>query len=196
MEILFAKYQGTGNDFIMLDGIRHPELQALNAACIARLCHRRYGIGADGLIVLQAQAEHDFTMQYYNADGHPGSMCGNGGRCAVFFARQQGYIGTHCRFLASDGLHEATILHENNAESLVKLSLNTSGELADLGNDQYFINTGSPHFLRIVNDLSRIDALQEGRLIRYSEPYHAEGVNVNFVELGKDYVKLLSLIHI
>lgn len=190
MNIQFEKFQGTGNDFIMLDGIKHPEFAILSSTQIAQLCHRRFGIGADGLILLKKSSDADFLMAYYNADGHEGSMCGNGGRCAVFFAYLQKYVSNEILFQAIDGIHHATILEKYNKEALISLSLNVQEQVIELGADEYFLDTGSPHHVRIVHHLTHVDALSEGRTIRYQDSYKPHGVNVNFVEFAQDFIKL------
>lgn len=176
----FSKYQGTGNDFIIVDQREEQYLRRSDQAAIARLCHRRFGIGADGLILLQRHPECDFEMVYFNADGGEGSMCGNGGRCIVAFARRLGLIGDNCRFMAVDGLHEARI----RPNGWVELRM---GDVKGIeqGAGFYFLDTGSPHYVEFVGSLERTDVFQRGREVRYSERFKKEGTNVNFVEPGK-----------
>lgn len=172
----FYKYQATGNDFIMVDDRRHvfPET---DAGYVARLCHRRFGIGADGLILLREAPGVDFHMVYFNADGHPGSMCGNGGRCAAAFARYLGMVGEKCRFLASDGLHEAVFTTTG-----VSLKMGDVSEVRS--KPQYtFLDTGSPHHVQWVEDLEHLDVYREGKRLRYSL-YGQAGSNINFVAAG------------
>lgn len=175
----FHKYQGTGNDFVMIDdrGGRSG-LQRHDEARIRRLCDRRFGIGADGLILLRDHAAYDFEMVYFNADGREGSMCGNGGRCTVAFAKYLGLIGTATRFLAVDGEHEARI---DPAAHWVELRMGDVRHV-EQGAGHFFLNTGSPHYVVFVDDLSTIDVVGEGRAIRYSDRFRAEGTNVNFVQ--------------
>ncbi|MDN4165734.1 diaminopimelate epimerase [Cytophagales bacterium LB-30] len=175
MHIPFHKYQGTGNDFIMLDN-RQGNLPAFSAQQISQLCHRRFGIGADGLIIVQPKAGYDFEMIYYNSDGSQ-SLCGNGSRCAVRFAQEQGYIQEKAHFLAYDGPHEAHIQGE-----IVHLAMADVAETRQLEADTFFINTGSPHHICFVNALHDYEVVSKGRAIRYSDTYKMAGTNVNFVE--------------
>lgn len=173
----FFKYQGAGNDFILIDN-RENFFDSQNVALVAHLCDRRFGIGADGLMLLQAHADYDFEMVYYNADGNIGSMCGNGGRCIVAFAKHLGVIGQKTKFLAVDGEHEATLNAQGDWVSLKMI------DVTDISRDgdAFVLNTGSPHYVKVVDDLNKLDVYQEGRAIRYSPTYAKEGINVNFVE--------------
>ena len=171
----FFKYNGTGNDFILLDHRAGPAIDLADEALINRLCDRHFGIGADGLIALQHAPDLDFEMKYYNADGREGSMCGNGGRCTVAFADLLGIKKTHYRFLAADGLHEA-YLRENGWVELKMGDVNT----VETGADFYFLNTGSPHYVRFVDDVHAVNVVEKGREVRYNERFLAEGTNVNF----------------
>lgn len=174
-KVKFYKYQGTGNDFIMIDN-REVSFPKNDTALINKLCDRRFGIGADGLILLENDDQVDFKMVYYNSDGKESSMCGNGGRCIVAFAKQLSIIDQKTTFVAVDGLHHATILDDNN----VALQMKDVDEV--LIHDAYvFLNTGSPHHVTLVNDLQEMDVKQNGKAIRYSELYGEAGSNVNFV---------------
>ncbi|MBX7107370.1 MAG: diaminopimelate epimerase [Chitinophagales bacterium] len=177
MQLSFEKYHGAGNDFILVDNSLHtfPKETSL----IAQLCHRHYGIGADGLILLEKHPDFDFEMQYYNADGRPGSMCGNGGRCAVIFARKSGFIGEKANFLAVDGPHSATIA----ATGQVKISMSPV-KAVEVTGDGYVLNTGSPHLVKFMDNIQDMDVVAEGRKIRYGDMYRADGINVNFAELS------------
>ncbi len=175
MEILFYKYQGTGNDFIMVDN-RSRVFPKNNVGLIHKLCDRRFGIGADGLILLEPSEKHDFTMVYFNADGKEGSMCGNGGRCIAAFAKKLSIIKNKTTFEAADGLHFAEI--EN---ALVNL------QMADVANIEIydthvFLNTGSPHHVNFCKIVGNLNVREMGSKIRYGAPYFEEGTNVNFVE--------------
>ncbi|MCK8494113.1 diaminopimelate epimerase [Spirosoma sp. RP8] len=172
----FYKYQGTGNDFVLVDD-RAGTFPASDQAFIERLCHRRFGIGADGLILLQNDPEYDFRMVYFNADGAEGSMCGNGGRCIVRFAHDLGVFEGETRFMAVDGEHTALV---NEGEISLKMS-NVSG--IEQRNGLTFLNTGSPHVVQFVDDLESLDVVAEGRKIRYSAPFQPGGTNVNFAQV-------------
>lgn len=177
MEITFYKYQGTANDFVMIDN-RDGHFDAANQPLVAFLCERRLGIGADGLILLQNREGYDFEMVYFNADGRLGSMCGNGGRCTVAFARQLGVITDKAFFLAADGDHYATI----SPEGLVSLKMNDV-QAIECGQDFYYLNTGSPHYVAFVDNLADYQVYQAGKAIRYNGRFRAEGTNVNFAQL-------------
>jgi diaminopimelate epimerase len=174
----FWKYHGTGNDFIMFDD-RNEDFPAAEHQYIARLCHRRFGIGADGLILLRNCPGVDFQMLYYNADGHPGSMCGNGARCTVAFAQQLGIIGQQTTFRAPDGPHEALI----DSDGTIRLKMQDVAPAETIGEGDIFLDTGSPHYIRFVgpgsSSLADLDVVTEGRALRGSRPH---GTNVNFVE--------------
>ncbi|MBL4708685.1 MAG: diaminopimelate epimerase [Flavobacteriales bacterium] len=178
----FYKYQGTGNDFIMIDG--RVEKITLSASEIIQLCDRRFGIGADGIIIiLKENEESDFEMDYYNADGSQ-SFCGNGSRCAQAFAQYLGIIKEESIFLAIDGMHEGKVLGEEYATRMGDVS-----EIRHIGDD-YFINTGSPHYIQYVQDVDTVDVFKEGKAIRNSEAYKIEGTNVNFVSIHDDFLKV------
>ena len=176
MEFTFYKYQGTGNDFVMLDN-RLQQFPKNDIQIIKNLCDRRFGIGADGLILLENDSEVDFKMVYYNSDGNQSSMCGNGGRCLVAFAKALNIISNNATFTAVDGLHHATI-DKNNT---VSLEMKTVTEVK-IHSNYIFLNTGSPHHVLIVDDIKNLDVKTEGAKIRYSEMYIKEGSNVNFVK--------------
>jgi diaminopimelate epimerase len=176
MQIEFYKYQGTGNDFVMIDN-RSNFFPKGDVKLIERLCDRRFGIGADGLILLENDTETDFRMVYYNSDGNQSSMCGNGGRCLVAFANQLGVIDDKTTFIATDGLHYASV----NADSIVSLQMIDVNEIQK--KDSYtFLNTGSPHHVQIVDDLEHYNVKENGAAIRYGELYGEKGSNVNFVK--------------
>ncbi len=177
MLIHFYKYQGAGNDFILVDN-RDNAVNHHNPALIARLCDRRFGIGGDGMMFLQNLEGYDFEMVYYNADGQPSSMCGNGGRCIVAFAKFLGIIDTDTDFLAVDGQHHAKISAEGDWVSLQMIDVNNISN----DNGAYVLNTGSPHYVAFADDLANKDVYTEGHAIRNNETYHANGINVNFVE--------------
>lgn len=176
MKISFSKYHGTGNDFILIDN-RAKKLFAHQYELFAFLCDRRFGIGADGLMLIEHHETLDFKMVYVNADGRESSMCGNGGRCIVAFARKISMLTKEkCRFMAIDGEHIATI-DENN---VVKLGMNDVVELEKHKND-LVLDTGSPHYIQFLEHLNGFDVDKNGRNIRQSESFIEEGINVNFV---------------
>jgi len=175
----FNKYQGAGNDFIIIDNrnsISNPD----DAVLIKQLCDRRFGIGADGLILINRKPEFDFEMVYFNADGYIGSMCGNGGRCAADFAVKSGIAGNKLRFVAADGIHDAV-----SEDELIRLKMNDVNEIRSVAGN-YFLNTGSPHYVVFASDLNNFDVFNEGKKIRWSEDFQPGGTNVNFVEPGNN----------
>ena len=176
MELQFYKYQGTGNDFIILDN-RDGKYNFLTDAAIETMCHRKFGIGADGLMLLENADGFDFKMRYHNADGKEGSMCGNGGRCLVKFAHDHGITKDAYHFIASDGPHDATI-QENG---LVRLKMKDVDNLS-VSSESSVLNTGSPHYIHWVTDLDGYDVYNQGKSIRYNDTYKQEGINVNFVK--------------
>ena len=171
----FYKYQGTGNDFIMVDNRLHL-FPKNNTKFIEKLCDRRFGIGADGLILLEPDKDSDFRMVYYNSDGNESSMCGNGGRCIVAFAKQLGLISHQTLFIATDGLHQATI----DENGLVSLQMKEVDQIK-MEPEFVFLNTGSPHHVELVENLAHYKVKEEGSKIRYSNLYGNAGSNVNFV---------------
>jgi len=175
MLIDFHKYQGTGNDFVMIDN-RSGFFPKGDVQTIARLCDRRFGIGADGLILLEEMDGADFRMVYYNSDGNESSMCGNGGRCLVAFAAEKGLIQDKAYFIATDGPHYA----QRSADGIVSLQMKDV-EGVSIQNDYVFLDTGSPHHIEMVEDIRQLDVKSRGSAIRYSDLYGAKGSNVNFV---------------
>lgn len=177
--IKFYKYQGTGNDFIMIDN-RNQSFPKNDVELVKKMCDRRFGIGADGLILLENHENLDFQMVYYNSDGNESTMCGNGGRCIVAFAHFLNVFENKVKFNAIDGLHEAEI-----NGNVVKLKMIDVPEIIKIDAD-YQLNTGSPHFVRYVEDVQNLDVYKNGYEIRNSEPYKKEGINVNFVSKISD----------
>lgn len=175
MRLHFSKYQGTGNDFVLIDD-RVNTFDHTNHEWIAHLCHRRFGIGADGLILLRSHEDYDFEMVYFNADGYEGTMCGNGGRCIVQFAYDTYIIDENTTFLAVDGVHKAQVI-----DGLVHLEMGDVDVYED-NQDHYFLDTGSPHYVRFVQGLDDLDVFKEGRSVRYNDRFKEEGTNVNFVQ--------------
>lgn len=174
MEITFYKYQGTGNDFVMIDD-RSESFDVTDLALVSKLCDRKFGVGADGLILIRNHQDYDFEMIYFNADGSQ-SMCGNGARCAVAFSAFLGIVKDQTTFLAIDGKHEAVL-----EKGLVQLLM---GEVDGIESRQedFFVNTGSPHHIRLVEKVSDYPVFSEGKSVRYDASYAPGGTNVNFVE--------------
>jgi len=185
MNINFHKYQGTGNDFIILDN-RNNEYNFLSSENIRRLCDRRFGIGADGLMMLNAKDGYDFEMKYYNADGNEGSMCGNGSRCMIKFAHHAGIQREKYNFLASDGLHEAV----TDTNGIISVKMKDVPFIKKFHGD-FILDTGSPHYVKLVSDVMNIDVFKKGRDIRYSKEFEQEGINVNFVEQLEEPDKIM-----
>ena len=174
MIIEFYKYQGTGNDFIMIDD-REKEFDLTDNDLIAALCERRMGIGADGLILLREHDTLDFEMIYFNADGKQSSMCGNGGRCIIAFAQMLEMTESETTFMAIDGEHKGRLMEDG-----IYLQMQDVKEIEGVG-DGLVLNTGSPHYIEMVDELDYIDIEKEGRKIRNSAPFKKDGINVNFV---------------
>ena len=185
MILHFAKYEGAGNDFVVIDarGFEfdpQPEL-------VAALCDRHFGIGADGMMSLCLTAQADFKMRYYNSDGHEASMCGNGGRCIALFAHHAGISGRTKRFIGADGEHSARIVRSDDCSGIVELQMRDVQEIVSAG-DHYQLDTGSPHYVTFVEDTDSIDVVAVGRKLRNSI---TGGTNVNFVQItGPDSIKI------
>ncbi len=183
MKLQFFKYQGTGNDFVIIDN-RQLIFPKNNTNLVAHLCDRRFGVGADGLILLENDKMSDFKMVYFNSDGAEGSMCGNGGRCLVAFAHYLGSIGNEAVFNAVDGLHHASVDGD-----IVNLKMMEVDEIHEKTNYS-FLDTGSPHHVQLVKDLDQFDVQKEGKKLRYGL-YGQSGSNINFVEqLNEDTFKV------
>lgn len=187
-KIPFYKYQGAGNDFVMIDHRSEQHIDATDVKTINRLCNRRFGVGGDGLILLQKHPIYDFEMIYFNSDGTEGSMCGNGGRCLVAFAHFLGIFKKQCTFMAIDGAHEATI---NETGNWVELKMIDVQEVA-CNSDHYVMNTGSPHYVKFVPEIATLDVFKDGRAIRYSDTYKKEGINVNFTAAKQDGLEIAT----
>lgn len=177
MKIQFYKYQGTGNDFVIIDN-REGHFPSDDQELIAKICDRKFGIGADGLMLLENHADTDFRMVYYNADGRESSMCGNGGRCISAFARYLNIFENKASFIAIDGLHEVTYTN-----GLYHLKMIDVQRVAKDG-DGTVLDTGSPHYVKFVEALQEMDVRTCGAAIRYNETYKAEGINVNFASVS------------
>ncbi|WP_462254511.1 diaminopimelate epimerase [Ferruginibacter sp.] len=176
MKIEFYKYQGTGNDFVILDN-RDNKYADLSVKQIKHICDRRFGIGGDGLMLLAKKDGYDFEMIYFNADGNESSMCGNGGRCLVKFAYHMGIHKNTYHFLATDGEHFADI----GIDKIIRLKMKDVAKVEE-HSSYAILNTGSPHFVKFATNVKEIDVVETGREIRYSAAFEKEGINVNFVE--------------
>ena len=178
----FYKYQGAGNDFVIIDNRQGKVV--LNQKQIEKLCDRRFGIGADGLMLLNSSDKYDFEMVYFNSDGNESTMCGNGGRCIVKFAQNLGLVSDKTVFIAIDGEHDATVLPNGEVELGMK---NVDSILTE---NHLFADTGSPHVVVKLNDIDNINIIEEAHRIRYSDEYKSEGTNVNFIEVQNDLIKI------
>lgn len=180
MQIQFYKYQGTGNDFVILDN-RNRAYSNLTTEQLNFLCDRRFGIGSDGLMMLNLNPDFDFEMVYYNADGKEGSMCGNGGRCLTKFAYDLGIRKSLYKFIASDGPHESEI----DDDGTVSLKMKDVGAIKETKGD-FILDTGSPHYVKILESIDKLDVYGKGREIRYNDTFAERGINVNFVTMNGD----------
>src|SRR6185503_10613186 len=176
MRTEFFKYQGTGNDFVIIDNRNGHDLK-LTTQQVKKLCDRKFGVGADGLMLLNDRPGFDFEMVYFNSDGREGTMCGNGGRCLIKFAESIGIQKEMYRFIAMDGEHEARI----DGAGIVYLKMNDVDMIVNHHSD-FLVDTGSPHYIKLVPQLATLDVVKKGREIRYSREFEKEGINVNFVE--------------
>ncbi|MEZ5058769.1 MAG: diaminopimelate epimerase [Saprospiraceae bacterium] len=177
--IPFKKYQGTGNDFVMIDQRQDKYLSRENTDKIQQLCDRHFGIGADGLILLELKEGYDFEMVYFNSDGRESSMCGNGGRCITKFAHDLGLIQNEATFLAIDGPHDAKV----NPDGTVELKMKDIDHF-ELNGSTVVLDTGSPHYVAFVEDIEAVNIIDDARAIRYNDRFKNEGINVNFVQPG------------
>jgi diaminopimelate epimerase len=182
INLSFSKYHGTGNDFLVIDGKMFPGFKP-GKEVVGFLCDRHFGIGADGLIIIHPSEEYGFRMQYFNADGLEGTMCGNGGRVAVAYAIANGNVSAEneVTFLASDGVHHASAFYSNESGIIVELNLNNTVFPFSPIPDTFFIDTGSPHLVIFTNDASLINVPELGRKYRYAHELQPNGANINFV---------------
>jgi diaminopimelate epimerase len=183
MQLSFSKYHGAGNDFIIIDN--RAGIFTKGSSVIKQICDRHFGIGADGLMLLEKSSEADFYMRYFNSDGNESTMCGNGGRCITQFANQIGLIQSSASFVGIDGKHNANILSEN----IINLKMQDVSEI-EVGENYYFINTGSPHYVCFVNNIQEVDVMSIGRSIRNSFNLQNGGTNVNFIDLSNDEINI------
>jgi len=179
----FMKYHGAGNDFLLADN--RDGAISLDAAAIAAICDRHTGFGADGIMLLGSCEGYDFSMDYYNSDGSGGMMCGNGGRCIVAFARDLGIIpaGGVCRFVAADGPHEASLISESGNTKIVSLGMKDVSVVDRLSENEFFLDTGTRHYVRFIEGLASYDVVGEGRKARNEARFAPVGANANFVEV-------------
>ena len=175
MTLKFDKYQGAGNDFVIVNNLdgKHD----LSSEQIARLCNRRFGIGADGLILVEKSNDADFAMKFYNSDGKTASMCGNGGRCIARYAFDNGIAAKTMKFAAEDGLHEAEIIDSEN----VRIKMINVGNV-NVFDDGMWANTGVPHFVKFVDDIDKVDIATEGRKLADDKRFAPDRTNVNFTD--------------
>ncbi len=187
MQMKFFKYHGAGNDFILVNNLKGK--YHLSKAQIKTFCDRRFGIGADGLILLNQDTNLDFKMIYYNADGGEGTMCGNGGRCITAFAANQGIIQNQCTFNAIDGEHHAEIIEKQNNKMIVKLGMQES-LLPEKRLKGWFIDTGSEHYIEFRNQVKDVDVQKDGSALRHHKEFSPNGANINFVSEHNNYLKI------
>ena len=183
MMVKFNKYQGTGNDFVIIDITKDDFKFSKNQ--IKKICDRKYGIGADGLILISKHNNVSFEMNFFNPDGTT-SFCGNGSRCAVLYCFHQGIIQTNCSFLTTDGIHQAQILEDEN----IKISINSPILVDKLTNGDFEVNTGSPHYIQIANTLDNIDFVNHCKSIRNNDIYYDNGINVNLVKIENNLLNM------
>ena len=185
MTIPFFKYQGAGNDFVIIDQRNQQYIDESQTDLIHFLCDRRFGVGGDGLMFIETSEKADFKMNYFNADGRQSSMCGNGGRCIVSLAHHLGIVGEHCVFDAIDGLHEASMLAGHDV-ALKMIDVDSVSK----EDEDYVLDTGSPHFIRLCPNLNELDLTLAAHEIRYGARYKEEGINVNFIEPTEDGIAI------
>ncbi len=183
MTINFSKYHGAGNDFVIIDN--RDESFPKSTELINHLCDRHFGIGADGLMLLEKTTKADFKMLYYNADGNESTMCGNGGRCITLFAKNIGLIKSSTHFIGIDGEHEANI----NTENIINLKMQDVSGI-EVGDKYYFLNTGSPHYVQFLDNVQKIDVFNIGKQIRNSFNLQNGGTNVNFVDYSREIINV------
>ena len=182
--IHFYKWQGAGNDFILLDGRNGLDIET-NPNIINRLCNRHFGIGADGLMVMSLIHGFDFRMTYYNSDGYEADMCGNGARCIVGLAAQLGVFQKEATFLARDGRHTGVLL----PGGACKVSIRNVAQSETVGQG-YFLNTGVPHLVVFIDRIDSVDVERDGSKLRFDSQFGPDGTNVNFVQLASSHLMI------
>lgn len=182
MNVKFYKYQGTGNDFILIDD-RQLTFPANDFDLVAKLCNRKFGIGADGLILLQPHEKLSYYMKYYNSDGNESSMCGNGGRCLAAFALHLNLVEQSHTFLATDGEHQVQFTMDENNQLLVHLKMKDVLNIETRANHAFVLNTGSPHYVQFqAEPVSVTNLVEFGKSVRYNDEFKQHGINVNIVQ--------------
>lgn len=185
MRLPFYKYQATGNDFVIINQLQVPYIKEPEQDTVARICDRHFGVGADGLILLESTTDADFKMSYYNADGKLSTMCGNGGRAITHLAHYLKVFVDQCTFLAADGPHDAKV----NDDGDVSLQMRNVEHVSRVGDD-FVLDTGSPHYVSLREAVSEMDVCSEARLIRYNDEYGEVGINVDFIEAADDGLRV------
>ncbi|MFI3267745.1 MAG: diaminopimelate epimerase [Rikenellaceae bacterium] len=186
--IQFYKYQGAGNDFVLIDNTKGDV--TLTSEQIAQMCNRNIGIGSDGLMMLEKDENYDFYMRYFNADSSEVAMCGNGGRCIVLFAQHLGIIKDKTTFNSLDGIHTAEVIEDDGFNGTVRVKLIDVYGVAEY-KESLFLNTGVPHYIEFVKNIEFIDIQKVGSEIRYNERFRPDGTNANFVEVtGEGTIKV------
>jgi diaminopimelate epimerase len=188
MKLPFSKYHGTGNDFIIIDNRELKWEPGMDE--VARLCNRRTGIGADGLMLLSGIPGLDFYMTYFNSDGNESTMCGNGGRCMILFAQSLALSGSEARFMAIDGEHIGKVVKKGFPD-IIRLKMKDV-RVDEFGEDHVFLDTGSPHYVVFARDVQHLDLIAEAKKIRLSDRFKNEGTNVDFVEVREDHLFVRS----
>ena len=184
MKIPFYKYQATGNDFVIIDHYSTRYFDSISTDQVEHICDRRFGVGADGMMIIEPDKQYDFRMVYYNSDGRLSSMCGNGGRAISHLAYNLGHIQQTASFIAVDGPHQVKI-----DGGLVELKMNEVSKINRSGQD-YVLDTGSPHYVSFKDDISNIDIIPAAHAIRYNPEFKEDGINVNFVKLCQDHIAM------
>ncbi len=179
MILQFSKYEGTGNDFILIDDrkLQFP----ISRELISKLCDRHFGIGADGILLVQHSEGYDFGMNYYNPDGSQATFCGNGGRCITAFAHKMGITDNTCRFMAADGIHHAQISENHGSIMIVELEMQDA-IIYSTDKNLYYLNTGTYHVVKFVDNPDNVDIIEDGRELRYDSRFEPHGTNVNFAK--------------
>ena len=183
MLVKFNKYQGTGNDFVIIDLTKDDFKFSQNQ--IKKICDRKHGIGADGLILISNHNSLSFEMKFFNPDGST-SFCGNGSRCAVLFCFHQGIVQSNCSFMTNDGIHQGQVLEDEK----IKISIKSPVIVDKLSNGDFEVNTGSPHYVQVTESLDNIDFNNYCKSIRNNDKYFQDGININLVKIEDDFLDM------